>query len=239
VALAGCATKALQDDSARMASLEDAHDRLHERLEKAAAKEPLVASARRPWAGGARDPLGLIEELAGNVAWRYLDRVTVDLSEVEATARELRKKDLPRPRQGRRMEYERRPGKSDGPPRAGSRASSARPRPDRRRAAGGRPGDGGDATLRFGWDSAGLANVVCKDFELTREIRGRVLAQRHLVSARCASTTPGEPDRDARLSCPEDPPLDLTARSWLSLMRLVPDTSGSGTRWIPTRLSGA
>jgi hypothetical protein len=74
----------------------------------------------------------------------------------------------------------------------------------------------GSAMVRLGWDSAGLANVVCKDFELTREIRGRVLAQRHLVSGALrlhntgdsVTATPVFPDRRIRLK------LDLTSRSW-------------------------
>ncbi len=114
VALAGCATKAPRDDPGRMASLRARYDRLHERLEKAAATEPLVASA---FADRGQVVLairsGLIEELAGNVARRYLDRVTVDLSEVEGhSSGELRKKTLPRPHQGRRMERERRSGQT-------------------------------------------------------------------------------------------------------------------------------
>ena len=87
VVLAGCASKAPHDDPARMGLLKDTYDHLHERLEKAAATEPLVALA---FADRGQVVLairsGLIEELAGNVARRYLDRVTVDLSDVEAHA---------------------------------------------------------------------------------------------------------------------------------------------------------
>jgi hypothetical protein len=43
--LAGCAPQAPRTDPNRMASLKHDYDRLHERLEKAAAAEPLVASA--------------------------------------------------------------------------------------------------------------------------------------------------------------------------------------------------
>ena len=84
VALAGCATKAPHDDPARMALLKDAYGHLHERLEKAAAAEPLVASVLADHGHvvlAMRS--GLIEDLAGNVARRYLDRVTVDLTAVE------------------------------------------------------------------------------------------------------------------------------------------------------------
>ena len=77
-------------------------------------------------------------------------------------------------------------------------------------------GSEGDASLRFNWESAGLVGLVCRNFELTREIRGRVLAQRHTVSGALRLHNTGEsliatpvfPDRLIRLR------LDLTARSW-------------------------
>jgi hypothetical protein len=219
VALAGCATKAPHDDPARMASLKGTYVRLHEQLEKAAAAEPLVASA---YAAPGQVVLairsGLIEELAGNVARRYLDRVTVDLSDVEAHGSgELRKKTfLGRMKVGDwtvSVEL----GDLKGDLRAGSPRVVLRG-PDMIDVE--LPVDvqetEGEATLHFGWDSAALANLVCKDFALTREIRGRVLAQRHLVSGalRLANTgesltlTPAFPDRQVQLK------LDLTARSW-------------------------
>jgi hypothetical protein len=98
----------------------------------------------------------------------------------------------------------------------------------------------GDAVVRLGWDSAGLASVVCKDFELTREIRGRVLAQRHLVSGalrlhntgESLTATPVFPERRIRLK------LDLTARSWgvVEAALRSQDTSGKcGTRMDPDK----
>ena len=219
VALAGCTTQAPQDDPARMASLRNTYARLHERLEKAAATEPFVASAfadRGQVVVAIRS--GLVEELAGNVARRYLDRVTVDLSEVEGhSSGALHKRTfLGRVKVGEwSVSFDL--GDLVGHLRAGSPRVSLRV-PDLIDVE--LPVDvqetEGDATLRFGWDSAGLANVVCEDFALTREIRGRVLAQRHLVSGalRLANTgesltaTPVFPDRRIRLK------LDLTARSW-------------------------
>jgi hypothetical protein len=217
--LAGCAPKAPHDDPARMAVLKDAYSHLHERLEKAAATEPLVASA---FADRGQVVLairsGLIEELARNVARRYLDRVTLDLRGVEAhSSGELRKKTF----LGRIKLGEWNVSVDLGDLKGNLRAGSPRVRLRR-------PDlvdvelpvevqdTEGDATLRFGWDSAALANVVCKDFELTREIRGRVLAQRHRLSGalRLANTgesltvTPVFPDREVELR------LDLTARSW-------------------------
>jgi hypothetical protein len=39
----------------------------------------------------------------------------------------------------------------------------------------------GSATVRFRWDARGLASIVCRDFEVKRTIRGRVLSQEYTV----------------------------------------------------------
>jgi hypothetical protein len=219
MALAGCATKAPQDDPVRMARLEDDYDRLHERLEKAAATEPLVGSAfAQPGQVVLAIRSGLVEELAGNVARRYLDRVTVDLSEVEGhSSGELRKKTLFGRIKIGHWSVSVELGNLAGRLRSGEPRVSLRG-PDLVDVE--LPVEvqetEGDAVVRLGWDSAGLANVVCKDFELTREIRGRVLAQRLLVSGalrlhntgESLTATPVFPERRIRLK------LDLTARSW-------------------------
>lgn len=219
LALAGCGPKTPRDDPARMASLKATYDQLHQRLEKAAAGEPLVASAiadRGQVVLAMRS--GLIEELAGTVARRYLDRVTVDLSDVEAHGSgELGKKTfLGRIKLGE-WSVSLDLGDLKGQLRAGAPRVGLRG-PDLIDVEV--PVDvqetEGDARLHFGWDSAGLANVVCKDFEVTREIRGRVLAQRHRLSGalrldntgESLTATPVFPDRHIQLK------LDLTARSW-------------------------
>jgi hypothetical protein len=219
VALAGCTAKAPHDDPARMAVLKSTYDRLHEQLEKATAAEPIVASA---FAARGQVVLamrsGLVEELAGNVVRRYLDRVTVDLTDVEAhkTGEVRRDTILGRIKLGEwHVSVEVGGLKGDlraGTPRVGLRG------PDLIDVE--LPVDvqetEGDATLHFGWDSAGLVNVVCKDFDLTREIHGLVVAQRHLVSGalrlhntgETLTLTPVFPDREVQLK------LDLTAPSW-------------------------
>jgi hypothetical protein len=219
MALASCARKAPPEDPARMTALKSAYDQLHARLEKAAATEPLVAMAfadRGQVVVAIRS--GLIETLAGNVAQRYLDRVTVDLSGLEAhKSGELRRKTfLGRIKLG---EWNVSVDLGDlvgdlraGVPRVGLRGPDLI---DVELPVDVQPTEG-SATLRFGWDSSGLANVVCKDFELTRDIRGRILPQRHVLSGalRLANTgetltaTPVFPDRGVRLK------LDLTPRSW-------------------------
>ena len=219
VGLANCAPKAPSDDPARMARLRDTYAHLHARLEKAAAAEPLVAAA---FADRGQVVLairsGLVEELAGSVARRYLDRVTLDLSGLEAhRTGVLRKKTLlgriklgewsVSIELGDVMGHLR-----PGAPRVGMRG------PDLIdvELPVNVPETEGDVALHFGWDSAALANVVCKDFELTREIRGRVLAQRHLLSGALRLDNTGErltatpvfPDRRLELK------VDLTPRSW-------------------------
>jgi hypothetical protein len=39
----------------------------------------------------------------------------------------------------------------------------------------------GQVALRFEWDSASIANLVCRDFEVSRELEGRTLRQEHTV----------------------------------------------------------
>lgn len=219
LALTGCATKPPVDDPARMALLKDTYDHLHERLEKASAKEPLVASA---FAARGQVVLamrsGLIEELAGNVAQRYLDQVTLDMSDLEAHGSgELRKNTfLGRMKVGDwrvTMELGELVGHlSAGTPRVRLHAPDLIDvdLPVNVQAAEGK------ATLHFAWDSAGLANIVCKDFELTRELRGRVLTQQHVVSGalrldntgETLTATPVFPDRQVKLK------VDLTTDSW-------------------------
>jgi hypothetical protein len=217
--LMACARKAQPADPVRMATLQRTYDHLHERLEKASATEPLVASAfaaRGQVVVAIRS--GLIEELAGNVAQRYLDRVTVNLSGIEAhKTGELRRKTfLGRIKLG---EWSVSVAVGDlsgdlsaGTPRVGLR------RPDLIDVE--LPLDvqetEGEATLRLAWDSSALANVVCKDFEMIRELRGRVPPQHHVLTGalrientgESLTVTPVFPDRDIQLQ------LDLTKQSW-------------------------
>jgi hypothetical protein len=219
MAFARCARNPPPDDPARTTALQATYDKLHARFERAARTEPLVAAAladRGQVVVAIRS--GLIETLAGNVAKRYLDRVTVDLSGIEAhKSGALRPKTfLGRVKLGEwnvSIEVEALAGDlRAGTPRVGLRG------PDLIEVevpVDVQPTEGA-ATLHFAWDSAGLAKVVCSDFELTRDIRGRILPQRHLLSGalRLANTgptltaTPLFPEREIHLK------LDLTDESW-------------------------
>lgn len=219
LALAGCAAPPARDDAARAAALKNTYEQLHARLEKAALGEPLVASAfadRGQVALAIRS--GLVEELAGNVARRYLDRVTLDLTGVKAHGSgKLHKKTPFGHIKVGEWNVSIHLGKLVGQLRAGSPRVRLRA-PDLIEVD--LPVDveetEGAATLRLDWDSAALANVVCKDFELTRVIRGRVLAQHHRLAGalrlhntgESLTATPLFPDRRIRLA------LDLTPRSW-------------------------
>jgi hypothetical protein len=46
-------------------------------------------------------------------------------------------------------------------------------------------------TLDFAWDSSGIVNLVCRDFELVREVEGRVVGQRHVVAGSVELTEQG------------------------------------------------
>jgi hypothetical protein len=79
----------------------------------------------------------------------------------------------------------------------------------------------GRIALAFEWDSSGLANVVCRDFEVERVLEGRVLRQEHRLGVviRLASgdgflsATPELADRRVKLQ------VDLTPESWATVAR--------------------
>ena len=219
IALGGCVPRRNDPDPARMALLKQTYDHLHERLEKASASEPLFNSV---FAEKAQIVIairsGLVEELAGNVAHRYLDKVTVDLTDLDAHGSgSFRKRTfLGRIKAG---EWTVDVNVADlvgslkaGTPRIGLRAPDLI---DVEIPVEVQPAAGA-ATLHFVWDSTGVANVVCKDFELTRAIRGQILPQKYTLNGalRLANTgealtaTPVFPERKVPLR------LDLTPQSW-------------------------
>ncbi len=233
--VSACAQKPEQSThEARMAMLQQSFDALHHRLEDSAAKDPLVASA-------IADPGNVvvairskfIEELAGHVAQRYLNNVKVDLQDVTAgSSGEIKKKTFLGQVKVGAWNVSVELGDLKGDLRAGTPTVSLRA-----------PNmvdidipvnvqeTTGDARLHFGWDSAGLANVVCKDFELTRGIRGRVLPQTHVISGAMRlhnsgatlTATPLFPDEKVLLR------LDLTAESWAMVEAALRSQDTAGT----------
>jgi hypothetical protein len=224
--LSACGWRSDRGAPKRIEKLKTEYSELHKRFENAAASEPLVASA---FSDKGQVVLairsGLIEELAGNVAARYLDRVTVNLGDVRAhSSGEVEKKTfLGKVKLGEwsvRAEL----GNMLGHLRAAPPVVGLRP-PDLIDVA--LPVDVeesfGDAVLHFTWDSAGVANAVCKDFEITQAIKGRVLPQRHTLKGalRLANAggrlteTPLFPDRHIQVR------MDLTPESWATVEKTL------------------
>ncbi|MBK5255414.1 MAG: hypothetical protein JJE39_05225 [Vicinamibacteria bacterium] len=217
--LAGCAASRDRDTAARIETLKASYSELHQRFERAADKEPLVASAfadRGEVILAIRS--GLIEELVGNVAASYLDRVTVDLKEFGAHANgKMHKKTfLGRVTVGKwNLSVDL--GSMAGHLRAGQPQVSLRPPNllDVDLPVGIEEAHG-DATLHFEWDSSGVANVVCNDFKSTLAIEGRVLPQQHRLKGAFELGNTGEsltaapmfPERRLLLR------LDLSPSSW-------------------------
>ena len=224
--LSACGFRSDRGAPKRIEKLESEYRQLHARFEKAAASEPLVASAfsdRGQVVLAIRS--GLIEELAGSIASRYLDNVTVDLAEVNAHGSgQLDKKTfLGRVKLGEwdvRVEL----GTMLGHLRAAQPVVSLRP-PDLIDIE--LPVDieesVGDASLNFTWDSAGVTNMFCKDFEKHLAIKGRVLPQRHTLRGALRlqnangrlTETPVFPDRRIQVQ------MDLTPESWAAVEKAL------------------
>jgi hypothetical protein len=81
----------------------------------------------------------------------------------------------------------------------------------------------GSATVSFRWDARGVAGVVCRDFEVSRTIRGRVLAQEYTVDGtvgleagpRSVRAVPVYTRHPYRLR------MDLVPESWADVERAV------------------
>jgi hypothetical protein len=209
-----------REDPARLAALQATYEQLHRRLEEASRKDPAVVSALSSdgqLAMGIRS--GLIEEIAGNLSRRYLDTVRVDLTDIDGQGSGEIHKDtfLGRIKVGDwsiRVELGGLIGQIRvGWPRVGLRGPNfidvSLPVETQQTEAA--------ARLHFEWDSASLANVVCRDFKITREVRGRVLAQKHTIEGSLRLVNAGEslvadpvvPDRSIQLA------IDLTPESWV------------------------
>ena len=97
----------------------------------------------------------------------------------------------------------------------------------------------GNATLHFTWDSSGVANMVCKDFEITQVVKGRILAQQHhlkgalqLANAGGRLTeTPRFPDRKIPIR------LDLAPESWAAVEAALLEQDKPGKCGIFTKAS--
>jgi len=245
VGFAGCRpAPGPEVEAARLASLRKIYDDLHGRLEKAVAQDPL---AQRVFADRGQVVVairsGLIEELAGTVAQRYLDRVSLDLTAVEASHEGAIHKDtfLGRMKVGEWAVdidiAELRISLAAVQPKVSLRADD---RIDIELPVDVKESEG-RIGIHFSWNSKSLASLVCKDFDLTRDLRGRVLPQRHVLSGALRigsggdsfTLTPVFPDRKIPLK------VDLTPSSWQTVeaaLRTQDTADRCGTLMKPENL---
>jgi len=168
----------------RLLRLHEEHRRLHERFEARLAREPLIQEAERVRGDlAAAVPAGLVKQVAQEAARRYFDRVALDLSGIEVKesgeihtdtpvgrvnagewtvhvslhhVRGILKARVPRIelKTGNEVELDLPVLLEEGE---------------------------GTAAVRFEWKSHGLAKIVCKSFETTQEISGRVKPEEYPV----------------------------------------------------------
>ena len=203
------------------------------RVEQAALSERLTAAVQRdPLASrvlGARADVVMairtdfVESLLAEVVHQYFDEVVLDLAALGADADgEIRAKALAGMRLGAwqlAVTVERLRGRlRAGHPRLRIHENSVDVElPVEVLAAPGR------VTLDFGWNSKGLANMVCRDFGIRQVLDGRVLHQRHRLSMTIKlsggegvlSATPVLSEPRFMLQ------VDLTPESWTSVAQAL------------------
>lgn len=185
LALGVACRRAAPPDESRLPALRAEHERLHQELDARVASDSIVKEALTGGAGtiilAVRSPV--VQDVLREVSRVYFDRMTLDLGALEAAAEGRIHRDtfLGRMKVGDwRLEI------LIQRLRAELRAKAPRLRvvgpnemevklPVVAREARGR------ITLRFSWDSASLANLVCRDFEVVRELEGRTPQQEHTI----------------------------------------------------------
>jgi hypothetical protein len=217
--LVGCRARNDAPAAARLQVLRETHDRLHGRLEAAVSRDAVTTRAfedKGQVIVAVRSPL--IQDVAAGIAAAYLQGVTLDLADLEAHAGgELHTKILwGNVKVGDwRIEVvvDRLRGVlRSGVPRvrAGGGDRLLVSIPVEAQPARGRIG------IHFHWDSASVANVVCKDFDLAQDLEGQVQRQRDTLEGAfkidfqgdILRATPLFPERKLRVK------VDLTPASW-------------------------
>ena len=161
----------------RVMRLNEEHRRLHDEFETLAAREELIAETER-----VRGDIvlavraGLVKHVAEEAVRGYFDRVTLDLSGIEVTKSGELKADtfLGKVTAGRwtvdvSMHRIRGTLRARAPRielKTGNQVELELPVLIEE-------GEG-DAAVRFAWQSQGVAKIVCKSFETTQEVSGRV-----------------------------------------------------------------
>lgn len=187
LALAACRREGPPGEPPRLESLRQADRAFHDRVKAAVADDPVVrqvlASKDTDVVMGIRS--GLTQRLLQRVTACYLDQMTLDLEDVEAKAKgDLHQKTF----LGKLKVGDWRVELVIDEFRTRLRAQKPSLRvldddeidldiPVEAQAAPGR------ASIHFAWDSTGIADLVCKDFELTRTLDARIPRQTHTIGA--------------------------------------------------------
>jgi hypothetical protein len=168
----------------RLLRLHEEHRRLHERVESLLDREPLIQEAQRVRGDMvAAVRTGLVKQVAQEVARRYFDRVTLDLSGIEVTESGEIHTDTPvgQVSAGEWTVHVNRL-------RIRGTLKARVPRIELKA-----PNEvelnlpvlleegEGTAAVRFAWKSHGLAKIVCQSFETQHEISGRVKPEEYPV----------------------------------------------------------
>jgi hypothetical protein len=185
LALGVACRRAPPPDENRLPGLRAEHERLHEELDARVAGDSIVQEAL---AGGAGQIIlavrsSVVQDVLREAARVYFDRMTLDLDNLEAAAKGRLHHDtfLGRMKVGnwrleifiQRLEVELRAktprlrvvGKNEMEVKLPVIAREAK----------------GRITLRFSWNSASFANLVCRDFEVVRELEGSTQQQEHTI----------------------------------------------------------
>lgn len=209
------------DPATRVSELEREHRERHERLETLVADDPFLREAVRVEAD-----LALVlradfaRDVIREVAKSYLDRVDLKLSDIDVLTQGSLSKDtfLGRIRAGdwtvglriHEIKGVLRAGEPDVGFLEGNRVSLTFPVHLEQ-------GEG-RASVVFKWDSRGIANLVCRDFEINQEIHGAVIPEEYpvrgnfaLVAADSALTASPTFDSEFRVK------LDLSPGSWAAV----------------------
>jgi hypothetical protein len=207
----------------RLAELRRLHETLHEQLDARVAEDALVQEALHGRPGelivAVRSPM--VEDVLREAARVYIDRLTLDLGDLQAKAngRIDHRTFLGRIKVGEwRLEML-----------VEQLAVELRAKAPRLRVAGTNEVElklpveareaRGRVVLRFSWDSASVANLVCRDFEVARELEGKTPRQEHTIGGVFRLSAAGDsvrvqpvfPDDTIRVK------VALSDRSWASV----------------------
>jgi hypothetical protein len=193
------------------------HAALHHRLEELVAKEPRLVEAER--AEGdivAALSTALARDLLREVARRYLDRVVLELSDIEVDKVGTVEKDTFFGRMHgdwkarvtiRRVRGVLRAGEPRVDFGDGNWMTAAMPVSIE--------GGHGVGTVDFTWDAHSLAKLVCRDFSVSQPIDGRVLPQQTPITTRfLLSASPGSLRAEPRFEASFRLHVELSRRSW-------------------------